>query len=72
MNNLANGRISFPEFPEADYGLSTEQWEKALAGIHYLAGLNVALVPTDNPLNKYFPWIKPTTVSEVIESWREK
>ncbi|PLB47604.1 NAD(P)-binding protein [Aspergillus steynii IBT 23096] len=72
MENLADGKISFPEFPEADYGLSTEQWEKALAGIHHLAGMNVALVPTDDPLNKHFPDLKLTTVSEVIESWRGK
>ncbi|KAI9035940.1 NAD(P)-binding protein [Aspergillus affinis] len=68
MDNIANGKISFPEFPEADYGFSDEQWETALAGIHYLAGMDVALVKTDDPLNDHFPELKLTTISEVIES----
>ncbi|KAK1147810.1 hypothetical protein N8T08_000323 [Aspergillus melleus] len=73
MDSLAKGKISFPEFPEADYGLSNEEWENILSKIHYLAGMDVALVKSDDPLNDQFPELKLTTISEVIESsWTGK
>ncbi|KAA8650842.1 uncharacterized protein ATNIH1004_003531 [Aspergillus tanneri] len=71
LEHLAGGKISFPEFPEPDYGLSQDEFEAAVAGIHYLAASNAALVPTEDPLNNYFPDIKLTTAQEVIESsWK--
>nr|XP_036577394.1 Isoflavone reductase-like protein IRL 1 [Colletotrichum truncatum]KAF6784365.1 Isoflavone reductase-like protein IRL 1 [Colletotrichum truncatum] len=72
LEKLKSGKISFiSEFP--DIGLSQDDAEAVFAKIHYYAGTNAVLVPTEDTLNSKFPDIATKTAEEVIEeSWKGK
>ncbi|OLN83298.1 Isoflavone reductase-like protein IRL 1 [Colletotrichum chlorophyti] len=72
LEKLKSGKISLiSEFPHI--GLDPEEAEPLFAKIHYYAGTEQVLVPTDDTLNTKFPDIVTKTAAEVIEeSWAGK
>ncbi|KAF9875393.1 hypothetical protein CkaCkLH20_07213 [Colletotrichum karsti] len=70
LEKLKSGKISFiSQFP--DIGFSQDEAEAIFASIHYFAGTNQVLVPTQDTLNSKIPDIVTKTVEDVIEgSWK--
>lgn len=71
LERLRGGKISFfSEFPPIDF---VDNAEAFYATIHYQAGIERYLVPTEEILDSNFPDIHPTSAAEVMEkSWGNK
>ncbi|KAB8070676.1 hypothetical protein BDV29DRAFT_197865 [Aspergillus leporis] len=71
LEDLRNGRISFPEFYDTGLESAGQSTETIFALFHYISGTGGYTVPSDDTLDSRFPDIRITTAAEVIESsWR--
>ncbi|KAF7595235.1 hypothetical protein BBP40_006981 [Aspergillus hancockii] len=70
LEDLRNGRISFPELRETGLEGTGQSTESIFALFHYISGTGGYAVPSDDTLDAQFPDIKITTAAEVIgSSW---
>lgn len=73
LEDLRNGRISFPEFEETGLESTGRSTEYIFALFHYISGTGGYTISRDGTLDAQFPDIKITTAAEVIESsWRNR
>ncbi|KAE8130896.1 hypothetical protein BDV38DRAFT_39282 [Aspergillus pseudotamarii] len=73
LDDLRNGRISFPEFEETGLESTGQSTEHILALFHFISGTGGYTISSDDLLDTQFPDIKITTAAEVIESsWRHR
>lgn len=70
LEKLKSGKISFAsEFP--DIGFPPTEAEAIFAKVHYYAGTEAFLVPTEDTLNSKFPDIVTKKAVNVIEeAWK--
>ncbi|KNG86930.1 hypothetical protein ANOM_005363 [Aspergillus nomiae NRRL 13137] len=73
LEDLRNGRISFPKFEETGLESSGHSTESIFALFHYISGTGGYTITSNDTLDTRFPDIQIMTAAEVIESsWRNR